>query len=42
MQNMNFSEYATGLAPFLSFGKSEYGFFTELIGNFIKDAAMDA
>ena len=39
---MNFSEYATGLAPFLSFGKSEYDFFTELIGNFIKDAAMDA
>ena len=39
---MNFSKYATGLAPFLSFGKSEYDFFTELIGNFIKDAAMDA
>lgn len=28
---MIFSEYATGLAPFLSFGKSEYDFFTELI-----------
>ena len=39
---MVFSEYATGLSPFLSFGKSDYDFFTELIGNFIKDAAMDA
>lgn len=39
---MIFYEYATGLSPFLSFGKSEYDFFTELIGNFIKDAAMDA
>ena len=29
MQNMIFSEYATGLSPFLSFGKSEYDFFTE-------------
>ena len=26
---MIFSEYATGLSPFLSFGKSEYNFFTE-------------
>ena len=26
---MIFSEYATGLSPFLSFGKSEYDFFTE-------------
>lgn len=39
---MNFSEYAMGLSPFISFGKSEYDYFTELIGNFIKDAAMDA
>ena len=39
---MNFSEYAMGLSPFISFGKSEYDYFTELIGNFVQDAAMDA
>lgn len=39
---MNFSEYAQGISPFCSFGKSEQDFFTELIGNFIKDAAMDS
>lgn len=39
---MTFSEYAHGLFPFLSFGKSKPDYITELIGNFVKDAAMDA
>ena len=39
---MTFSEYALGLSPFISYGKSEHDYFTELIGNFIKDAAMDS
>lgn len=39
---MTFSEYALGLSPFISFGKSEHEYFTELIGNFVKDAAMDS
>ena len=39
---MTFSEYALGLSPYISFSKSEADYFTELIGNFIKDAAMDS
>ncbi len=39
---MNFSEYAQGLYPYCSAGIGEAPFFTELIGNFIQDAAMDA
>lgn len=39
---MTFSEYALGLSPFISFGKSEHDYFTELVGNFVKDAAMDS
>ena len=39
---MTFSEYAAGLSAYISYGKSEYDYFTELIGNFIQDAAMDA
>lgn len=39
---MTFSEYALGLSPFVSFGKSEHDYFTELVGNFVKDAAMDS
>lgn len=39
---MTFSEYAQGLFPFLSYGKSKPDYITELIGNFVKDAAMDA
>ena len=39
---MTFSEYALGLSPFISYGKSEQDYFTELVGNFIKDAAMDS
>lgn len=39
---MTFSKYALGLSPYISFGKSEADYFTELIGNFIKDAAMDS
>lgn len=39
---MTFSEYALGLSPYISYGKSEADYFTELIGNFISDAAMDS
>lgn len=39
---MTFSEYASDLSPFISFGKSEHEYFTELVGNFIQDAAMDS
>ena len=39
---MTFSEYALDLSPFISFGKSEHEYFTELVGNFIQDAAMDS
>lgn len=39
---MTFSEYASGLSPFISFGKSEHDYFTELVGNFVQDAAMDS
>ena len=39
---MTFSEYASGLSPFISFGKSEHEYFTELVGNFVQDAAMDS
>lgn len=39
---MTFSEYALDLSPFISFGKSEHEYFTELVGNFVQDAAMDS
>lgn len=39
---MTFFEYASGLSPFISFGKSEHEYFTELVGNFVQDAAMDS
>lgn len=39
---MTFSEYALGLSPFISFGKTEHDYFTELAGNFVNDAAMDS
>lgn len=39
---MTFSEYASDLSPFISFGKSEHEYFTELVGNFIHDASMDS
>lgn len=39
---MMFYEYASGLSPFISFGKSEHEYFTELVGNFVQDAAMDS
>lgn len=39
---MTFSEYALGLSPFISFGKSEHEYFKELVGNFVQDAAMDS
>ena len=37
---MTFSEYVSDLSPFISFGKSEHEYFTELVGNFVQDAAM--
>lgn len=39
---MEFTEYAKGLFPFISFGKKEAPYFVELIGNYVKDAAMDS
>ena len=39
---MTFSEYASGLYPFLSYGKNEAEYFVELIGHFLKDAALEA
>lgn len=39
---MKFSEYALGLSPYISYGNSEADYFTELIGNFIEDAAIDS
>ncbi len=39
---MTFSEYAQGLFPYCSYGKSESDFVTEILGNFVDDAAMDA
>lgn len=39
---MLFSEYTLGLSPYISFGKSEADYFTELIGNFIQDAVIDS
>ena len=37
---MTFSEFASDLSAYISFGKSEHDYFTELVGNFIQDAAM--
>lgn len=39
---MTFSEFASDLSAYISFGKSERDYFTELVGNFIQDAAMDS
>lgn len=39
---MTFSEYALGLMAYVSYGKSESEYFTELVGNFIEDAAMES
>lgn len=39
---MTFSEYALGLYPFISYGKKKPDYFTELVGNFVKDGAMDS
>lgn len=39
---MTFSEFASDLSAYISFGKSEHDYFTELVGNFIQDAAMDS
>lgn len=37
---MTFSEFASELAPYISFGKTDPDYFVDLIGNFIQDAAM--
>lgn len=39
---MTFSEFALGLLPFISYGNSKEDYFTELVGNFIQDGAMDS
>lgn len=39
---LNFIEYAKGLKPYISYGKTEADFFVAIIGNFIEDAAMDS
>ena len=39
---MEFSEYFSTLSPYLSMGKHRSFYFIELIGNFIKDGAMDS
>ncbi len=39
---MTFSEYASGLFPYISYGKKEGDFFTGLIGNFLQDAVIDS
>lgn len=39
---MTFSEYASSLSPFISFGNSVHEYFTELISNFAQDANMNS
>ncbi|MBP3783491.1 MAG: hypothetical protein J6I68_09610 [Butyrivibrio sp.] len=39
---MTFSEYALGLYPFLSNGIDEAEYFTQMIGNFVKNGAIEA
>jgi hypothetical protein len=39
---MTFSGYAWGLFPYLSNGIGEADYFVEMIGSFVKDAALDA
>lgn len=39
---MKFHEYAQGLYPYISGGTAESVYITDLVGNFIQDAAMDA
>lgn len=41
-QIVNFEDYAKGLQPYISQGKTDADFFVSIIGNFIKDAAMDS
>lgn len=38
---MKFTEYAKGLFPFISSGNNKASYFVALIGNYIKDSAMD-
>lgn len=40
--DLKFSEYAQGLSPYISGGQTESTYFVELVGNFIKDDAMDS
>lgn len=39
---MEFKDYANGLLPYISYGKTDADFFVAIIGNFIEDAAMDS
>lgn len=39
---MQFTEYAKGLFPFISSGKTEPSYFVEIIGNYIQNSAMDS
>jgi len=39
---MNFENYAKGLQPYISQGKTDADFFVAIIGNFIKDATIDS
>lgn len=38
---MEFTEYAKGIAPFIPYGKTDADLFTAIVGNFIKDSAVD-
>ena len=38
---MEFTDYAKGIAPFIPYGKTDADLFVSIVGNFIKDAAMD-
>lgn len=39
---MEFTDYAKGLAPFIPYGKTDADLFVAIVGNFLKDAAMDS
>lgn len=38
---MEFTDYAKGIASFIPYGKTDADLFVSIVGNFIKDAAMD-
>lgn len=39
---LEFKDYANGLMPYISYGKTNADFFVAIIGNFVSDAAMDS